>query len=148
MSKFYINTAKSTPSQSITITDNQLKNLYIQIEGIVRYFKTRLLDNTVSAGIQGRICKLNQVQNINQLTQAQYNNTIHHLQNMEHIMHQYFWCISLIEDSLFNSLLARGIDNTNVLYNPHKVYAGSNRLTRVKKLAKELINLRILKELY
>ncbi|MCC2624759.1 MAG: hypothetical protein K0R14_632 [Burkholderiales bacterium] len=148
MSKFYISTDKSAPSQSIAITNNQLKNLYIQIESIVRYFKTRLLDNTVAEGIQNRICKLNKVEHINQLTQNQYNNTIHHLQNIEHVMHQYFCCISLIEDSLFNSLLARGIDNTNILYNPHKIYAGSNRLTRAKKLAKELINIRILKELY
>ncbi|MCC2625308.1 MAG: hypothetical protein K0R14_1181 [Burkholderiales bacterium] len=146
MSTFYTN--KSTSTQSVTITDNQLKNLYIQIEGIVRYFKTRLLDNSVSDGLQGRICKLNKVEHLNQLIQNQYNNAIHHLQNIEHIMHQYFWCISLIEDSLFNSLLAREIDHTNILYNMNKLHAGSNRLTRIKKLAKELINLKVLKELY
>ncbi|MCC2625986.1 MAG: hypothetical protein K0R14_1859 [Burkholderiales bacterium] len=62
-------------------------------------------------------------------------------------MHQYFWCMSLIEDNLFSALFAREIDNTNVLYN-NKSCVGSNRLTRVKNLAKDLINLKILKNLY
>jgi hypothetical protein len=55
--------------------------------------------------------------------------------------------MSLIEDNLFSALFAREIDNTNVLYN-NKSCVGSNRLTRVKNLAKDLINLKILKNLY
>jgi hypothetical protein len=148
MSNNQIRTEKTKPSQSTTITNDQLSMLSIQFESIARYFKTRLFDNSVSMDIQKRVCKLNKVGYIAKLSQTQYNNTMHYLQNIENVMHQYYWCVSLIEDNLFSSLLAREIDNTTVVYSPNKLSIENNHLTRVKNLSEELINLKVLKELY
>lgn len=148
MSKNHTRIKQTTPPQPTTITNDQLSLLSIQFESIARYFKTRLFDNSVSTDIQKRVCKLNKVKHIAKLSQTQYNNTMHHLQNMENVMYQYFWCVSLIEDNLLSSLLARDIDNTIVLYSHNKLSIENNHLTRVKNLSKELVNLKVLKELY
>jgi hypothetical protein len=148
MSKKYATSKSTSPQSTATITTDQVSMLHLKIESVARYFKTKLSDGEVLRDIQKQICKLNKVKHVTKLTQVQYNNTLHHLQNMEHVMHQYFWCISLIEDKLFNSLLARNIDNTNVLYNDRKFHVESNHLARVETLAARLINFNILKELY
>jgi len=61
---------------------------------------------------------------------------------------KYFFIHSIDIDRVTHNDAARDIDNTTVLYDHNKLNAESNHLTRVKNLSEELVNLKVLKELY
>lgn len=123
----------------MSIQESKVDSIHTQIESIVRYFNSSSTAEHTRDKLYKLVNKINKPNKLNNLTDTQFNITMHHLRKFETKMYLYYCARETIERDLSRRLLSIDLTINDTEYS--RGITPIDELMKTRKQADSIINL-------